>query len=119
MMNTKWFAFRQNNSGGSFDHEPEEGIGTTVFVEATDAAHAKDRAERIGLYFDGCAKGMDCSCCGDRWSEWLDDDDGTESPEQYGEKFRAAEDDDEPYLYFGIPLYMHYIGGAFKAVVKA
>ena len=66
---TKWFGFKQNNSGGSFDHDPESGIGYAIYVEADDAEHANYRAKRIGLYFNGCASGRDCSCCGDRWSE--------------------------------------------------
>lgn len=41
-----WFEYSQNNSGGSFVHDPQ----------------------RIGLYFDGVHNGPDCHCCGDRWS---------------------------------------------------
>lgn len=110
-MNTKFFTFRQNNSGGRFHHRPEDGIGFAVIVEAQNANHAKDRAERIGLYFDGCAKGFDCSCCGDRWSGYLDDSDGTDKPEIYGEEYAPCEP--------GIPSYVHFIGGAFKPIKGA
>lgn len=60
-----FFRFRQNNSGGSFVQNDK--VDVTVFVEAEDADAANERAESIGLYFDGCRVGRDCSCCGDRW----------------------------------------------------
>lgn len=64
---TKFYHYRQNNSGGSFDVDEQAGIDINVFVEAYSAGQADDQAERIGLYFDGVDKGMDCDCCGDRW----------------------------------------------------
>lgn len=118
-MDTKFYTFNQNNSGGWFDHEELEGIGHYVVVEATDANHALDRAERIGLYFNGCDTGRDCPCCGDRWSDFQRDEDGTDSPEVYGEKYVACESDDEAYISWGIPSYVHYIGGEFKKLKKA
>lgn len=112
-MDTKFYTFRQNNSGGSFDHFPEDGIGVAVIVEAQNFSQALDRAERIGLYFNGCDTGRDCSCCGDRWSEpWSED--GTERPEIYGEEYAACAEGDEPYLYWGLPSYIHFIGGEFR-----
>lgn len=65
---TKWFHYRQNNSGGHFDYDPKEGISVNVYVEARDAKEADFRAEQIGIYFDGIENGMDCDCCGDRWT---------------------------------------------------
>ena len=62
-----YYHFRQNNSGGSF-HFDDRGITINVIVEAESERVAIARAEDIGLYFDGCEKGMDCDCCGDRWS---------------------------------------------------
>jgi hypothetical protein len=71
---TKWYRFRQNNSGGSF-RKP----AVTVYVEAMDAAQANARAEGLGIYFGGEG---DCSCCGDRWHETSesDYDSSTEEP---------------------------------------
>lgn len=80
---TKFYRYRQNNSGGSFTVDLLAGIGHLVYVEAVDAEHADARAHKIGLYFDG---GGDCSCCGDRWESvagWRDT--GTAQPEEYGE----------------------------------
>ena len=57
-----WWQYDQNNSGGSY-----EGPACLVFVEATDAASADAIAQQHGIYFDGCDRGIDCACCGDRW----------------------------------------------------
>lgn len=65
----KFYVFRQNNSGGSFDYY-DQGISVEVIVEATSLRDSVKRAEMIGLYFDGYG---DCPCCGNRWSEpWED-----------------------------------------------
>lgn len=99
-----FFDFRQNNSGGGFDIDTERGISVHVIVEARDADEANDRAERIGLYFDGAG---DCSCCGNRWSAaWSGD--GDEVPSVYGtpvqdatfEPFKWAGTDPEAYVHF-------------------
>src|SRR5690606_3861210 len=61
-----------NNSGGSFDYDPEQGITHYVYVEANNYREANARARDIGLYFDGSG---DCNCCGYRWDDagdWTD-----------------------------------------------
>ena len=78
-----WFTFRQNNSGGVFT-EP----AITVCIEAAHTSDAVKKAEDLGLYFDGCDTGRDCSCCGDRWS--VPYEEGTEEPTLYGEAVREA-----------------------------
>ena len=78
-----FYTFNQNNSGGSFDVDPADGISHFVIIEANSADAANDKAKRIGLYFNGVDDGRDCECCGDRWcSAWRDD--GTENPDVYG-----------------------------------
>lgn len=61
-MNTYFFTYTQNNSGGFF-----KGDYKYVIVEAYDHDHADTLAEGFGLYFDGVSRGLDCECCGDRW----------------------------------------------------
>lgn len=61
----KFYEFRQNNSGGSF--EVNDTLASHVYLEAEDAEHANFLAERKGIYFNGVAYGSDCQCCGDRW----------------------------------------------------
>lgn len=74
-----WYNFSQNNSGGSFRIYPSEGIGPEVWIEANSAEEANERGESIGMYWNGCLDGRDCSCCGDRWYRTYDD--GDEVPE--------------------------------------
>ena len=62
-----FFTFNQNNSGGSFDFDREQGLTHYVIIEAPDATAAAIEAITHGIYFDGCDAGIDCSCCGDRW----------------------------------------------------
>lgn len=79
-----FFTYNQNNSGGSFTYDKVWGISEYVIIEADSADEANDIAEGIGLYFDGCADGMDCECCGDRWYRAWDDEDGEDEPSVYG-----------------------------------
>lgn len=62
-----FYHYSQKNSFGTFDKNVEDGIGTDVIIEAYSAQDANERAKKIGIYFDGVEKGVDCSCCGDRW----------------------------------------------------
>ena len=38
-----------------------------MIIEAVDQDAATDKAESLGIYFNGCDDGIDCDCCGDRW----------------------------------------------------
>ena len=77
-----FYTFNQNNSGGAFDYDTNRGISHYVIVEADSVEDAVDRAETIGLYFDDSG---DCSCCGDRWSDYLSEEyDADELPSIYG-----------------------------------
>lgn len=99
-----FYAFRQNNSGGSFDIDLKSGITRYIIIEANSADHADDRAEEIGLYFNGCDKGWDCECCGDRWYRTYNSN-ATEQPALYGETVEEKEGND---------IAVHYLDGTFK-----
>jgi len=77
----KWYNFRQNNSGGSFTIMNK--VDVNVIVQAHSAHEANILAEEIGIYFDGCLDGLDCGCCGDRWSTTYESG-GTDKPSIYG-----------------------------------
>ncbi|WP_339273797.1 hypothetical protein MKY59_21630 [Paenibacillus sp. FSL W8-0426] len=77
-----FYTFSQNNSGGSFKRDDH--VCEYVIVEADSAKDANTKAEEVGIYFNGCDDGTDCSCCGDRWYEQWNDSDGTELPSIYG-----------------------------------
>ena len=57
-----FFTYRQNNSGGYF-------YGNLLVIVEADSYKEADRiAEADGeVYFNGCTRGHDCPCCGDRW----------------------------------------------------
>jgi hypothetical protein len=78
----KWFRFSQNNSGGRF--VTDDNVCEEVFVQARNAAEAVAKAEAF------CDNSDSCPCCGDRWSFWVDNSDGTDEPMLYDEPVRTA-----------------------------
>ena len=104
-----FFTYNQNNSGGGFDYS-DNGISHYVIVEADTAAEANARAERIGLYFGGEG---DCPCCGDRWYEAWDDDEGDAVPSIYEE---PIQDFDFEFKWMGDrpEAFVHFADGSFQ-----
>lgn len=82
-----FYTYVQNNSGGSFVQDLDRGIAHYVIVEARTREEANSRATGIGLYFDGCAQGVDCHCCGNRWEEQDSYDEGEIVPSIYGKLY--------------------------------
>lgn len=72
-----WFVYNQNNSGGYFIQN--DVVCEYVLIQASSAAEANRIAEEITEPYSEF-----CQCCGERWSFWVDDSDGTEAPEIYG-----------------------------------
>lgn len=107
-----YYEFCQNNSGGVFDHDPEEGIGYSVYVEARDPTDANRRAEDIGLYFEGCDTGRDCRCCGNRWSRAEPGDEESVAP-------LAATDARLARIDWEIFSYAHPLEGDFYRVARS
>lgn len=108
---TRFYEYSQNNSGGTFHYEKEDGLGHYVIIEAHSASDANDIAKDIGLYFGG-----DCSCCGDRWYEKWYDENGDEVPSHYGKPLtedietdkHLFQPDDNPYIF------VHYLNGVIE-----
>ena len=98
----KFYHFRQNNSGGSFNRD--EQVDENVIIEANSADEANDVAEHIGIYFNGCADGRDCPCCGDRWSP-VSEYDATDVPSIYNNP--VPQDDKGNYLTEGFHVVIH------------
>lgn len=65
MSELKFYELCQNNSGGSF--HVDDKVCHRLFIEASSDDDATDIALDLGVYFNGCDTGQDCSCCGDRW----------------------------------------------------
>ena len=82
-----FYTYSQNNSFGTF--EINDDVTHYVIIEADSVEDANRRAEGVGLYFDGCSKGIDCPCCGDRWSEAWEGDEYPE-PMIYGQPVSPA-----------------------------
>lgn len=66
-----FYLFDQNNSGGSFIVNDK--VCHRLFIEADCGGDALEIAESLGCYWDGVSKGIDCPCCGDRWSSYYDE----------------------------------------------
>jgi hypothetical protein len=71
------------------------------------AKKANDKALELGIYFDGCYKDVDCSCCGDRWDEVLETD-GTDVPTFYSKEVKDWIEDERP------SGYVHYLDGTVR-----
>jgi len=110
-----FYMYSQNNSGGWFQQDDD--VVHYVIIEADSPSEADDRAESIGIYFDGIDRGLDCECCGDRWSRTWDSD-GTEVPSLYGTPIE--EESDDMWTKVGEPFaYVYYKDGTKKAYLKA
>ena len=79
-----FFTLDQTNSGGFFT-----GPARFVIVEADTAAEANHRAKKVGVYFDGMRRGIDCRDCGDRWLRTKEQD-ATVEPTIYGDPLAEA-----------------------------
>lgn len=99
---TKFYTTGQNNSGGSFDHDAEKGIGYKICVEANSAKEAEQRLQTI---LDSYDAGYDCPCCGPRWDYWIDESDGADHPTSYGPNSEPLKGG------WGIPSYVHMLDG--------
>jgi hypothetical protein len=65
---SKFFHFRQNNSGGRLDQDSV--LTEHMIIEAESECDALEKAEELGIYFNGVRRKMDCRCCGDRWDDF-------------------------------------------------
>lgn len=98
---SKFYHYNQNNSGGIFIDN--DSVCEDVIIQARSAEEANSIAETIGIYFDGCSKGIDCNCCGDRWNKQYDEDGVTEIPMIYDTsvyEMRKRMFNDKCYIYY-------------------
>ena len=66
---TKWYKYRQNNSGGFYLEDKDAGYGPLVYVEAKSEYDADFLFQGLGGKDTrlGFVEHRDCSCCGARW----------------------------------------------------
>ena len=113
-VNTKFYTFNQNNSGGYFVTDDTNGVCETVIIEALSPNDAWYKLQKIGEKVG--SKMFDyCPCCGERWSDYMDESDGKEHPEIYGVNVEKAE-----VGLFRNKAFVHYFDGSIKefALIK-
>lgn len=66
-METRFFEFTQNNSGGYFDVDSD--VTHRMIIEAVDADHATSIMEKLTEN-----QSPSCGCCGERWSLYFYDE---------------------------------------------
>ena len=92
-----FYTFCQSNPGGRYD----ETMPMYVIIQAVSAEDANKKAESVGVYFDGIAQGIDCSCCNDRWYR-VEESDGTDTAQVYEQD--AIDDGEKTKIYYFTPL---------------
>lgn len=107
---TKFFTFSQNNSGGYFVSNDEYGVGSWMIIEAQNEDEAIAIRDRIGENVSGFHSY--CPCCGERWSDYVYDI-NSEIPVIYGvpvEQYKGKLWDDEI-------AFVHYYDGQIKKYI--
>lgn len=64
----QYWVYSQQCINGHYVTDPERGLAPLVFVEADGPEQANAILVGAGGYFNGVALGLDCPCCGDRWT---------------------------------------------------
>lgn len=106
-MENLFYTFNQTNSGGYFVQDPDAGVCETVIIEAVSAEEAFSKLCSIGDSVQGMF--AFCSCCGERWSSYVYDNDGTKTPEAFGEPVEMCKKS-----YYREGAFVHYANGTKK-----
>ncbi len=107
VIKTKFWEFNQNNSGGYFVKDDENGVCENVIIEAQTPDEAWSRLEKIGDKVDGFWSY--CSCCGARWYDDLDEKDGKDVPMHYNKPLEEVEKS-----MLSERAFVHYYDGSIK-----
>lgn len=108
-VNTKFWGINQNNSGGYFVENEENGICSYIIIEAETADEAENKLRELGEKVDGFWNY--CSCCGERWYVDFDEDEGKEEPCYYEDPVTSVVES-----FFTTYVYVHYYDGTFKKI---
>lgn len=107
MESKKFWAFNQNNSGGYFVVDDDNGVCEWVIIEAKTPKKAWKKLKKIGKRVQGFWDY--CNCCGERWYNYMDESDGTDKPMIYGEGMDKCER-----TMFRHRCFVHYANGVIK-----
>lgn len=105
---TVFSCFRQNNSGGYLMLNKEAGIGNWIIIEGLNKEHILQRLEQITEDYSDY-----CSCCGERWCDYIDEEDLTDEPTIYGipvKEYKRKFSQEKSLAY------IHYIDGTIEKV---
>lgn len=108
-VDTKFYTMDQNNSGGYFEIDQNDGICEIVVIESINTKDASNKAvDLTECYSDYCV------CCGERWDVDFYDDDGTDVPMLYGKEIT----DDYSGTMFRSRVAIHFLDGTIKRLGK-
>ncbi|MGZ8887979.1 MAG: DUF7296 family protein [Halobacteriota archaeon] len=82
----KWWSFDQNNSGGYW--EVDDNVSQWVHIQEWSASEAVSKLNALTSHHSYC------ECCGERWNDWVDEDDGNPEPMCYGKTLEVFEEDE-------------------------
>lgn len=109
-----FFMWNQNNSGGHF--AVNDDLTWRVVIEADTYQQAEQKAFEFGVYYNGCDDDIDCSCCGDRWYEGEELDEGHlkgRTLEEYLQEYADAYGWEDP------SIIIHYLDGTKGTITKS
>ncbi len=106
-MKTKFFTFNQNNSGGYFVIDLKYGIGEIIIIEAENSSNAIKRLYEIGENVSGFSDY--CDCCGERWSDYMNDEAGKDVPSLYDDPIEKVVKS-----WYRNGAHVHYADNSFK-----
>lgn len=110
IVTTRFYPFVQNNSGGRYRLNLNNGIAHNVIIEAKNYREANAKAEEIGMAFD---MSDSCECCGSRWSEQWGEQNGTEEPKLYDQTLKEFYTDPRGWFKDSTTV-VHYYDGTVK-----
>lgn len=96
---TKFYTFSQNNSGGYFIENDD--VATYLIIEAQSEEEAVSKMQNITAEYSDF-----CICCGERWSDYAIDS-GTEKPLVFGKDVKK----DNPVRSDSSSTIIHYYDG--------
>lgn len=110
VIETKFYTFNQNNSGGYFETDKNDGIAEYVIIEGASVREVQSKARDLFNNYSNY-----CECCGERWStSWIDEDDGKDEPMIYSEPVEDFILNKEKNSWFNKSAAIHYYDGTIK-----
>lgn len=104
---SKFYTIHRNNSGGYYMLDEFAGMGHYIIIEANSVKETKNRLEQITEGFTDY-----CVCCGKRWDNFLEVEDGKDEPmiwEKTAKQYVSSSK---------VDVYIHKLDGSIEKVEK-